>query len=83
MLKFSRVHEQEADRLGLIFMMMAGFDGKEAAEVWVRMSQQNTAGKKGIAILSTHPTNTSRIKDLQAYLPTANKLAAQFNNGKR
>ena len=83
MLKFSRVHEQEADRLGLIFMIMAGFDGKEAAEVWVRMSQQNTAGKKGIAILSTHPTNTSRIKDLQAYLPTANKLAAQFNNGKR
>lgn len=83
MLKFSRVHEQEADRLGLIFMIMAGFDGKEAAEVWVRMSQQNTTSKKGVAILSTHPTNTSRIKDLQAYLPTANKLAAQFNNGKR
>ena len=78
MLKFSRTHEQEADRLGLVFMIMAGYDGREAAEVWVRMSQKS-GGTGQPEILSTHPSNASRIKDLRAYLPTAKKYAAQYN----
>lgn len=78
-LKFSRVHEQEADRLGLVFMLMAGYDGKEAAEVWVRMSQRS-GGSSQPAILSTHPTNESRIQDLKNYLPTAKKYAAEYNS---
>ena len=78
MLKFSRVHEQEADRLGLVFMLMAGYDGTEAAEVWVRMSKLSK-GKSQPEILSTHPSNASRIQDLRTYLPTARKYAAQFN----
>ena len=78
MLKFSRVHEQEADRLGLVFMIMAGYDGTEAAEVWVRMSEKS-GGKSTPEILSTHPSNESRIQDLRTYLPTAKKLAAQYN----
>lgn len=78
MLKFSRVHEQEADRLGLVFMIMAGYEGTEAAEVWVRMSQRS-GGSSQPAILSTHPTNESRIQDLRNYLPTAKKYAAQYN----
>jgi predicted Zn-dependent protease len=78
MLKFSRVHEQEADRLGLVFMIMAGYEGTEAAEVWVRMSQKS-GGSSQPAILSTHPTNESRIQDLRNYLPTAKKYAAQYN----
>jgi predicted Zn-dependent protease len=79
MLKFSRTHEREADRLGLVFMIMAGYEGTEAAEVWVRMSQKTT-GSKGPEILSTHPTNESRIQDLKSYLPTAKQLAAKFNS---
>lgn len=78
MLKFSRVHEQEADRLGLVFMLMAGYDGTEAAEVWVRMSEKS-GGRSQPAILSTHPTNESRINDLKTYLPTARKYAAKYN----
>ena len=78
MLKFSRVHEQEADRLGLVFMIMAGYDGTEAAEVWVRMSA-NSGGSSQPEILSTHPSNESRIQDLRNYLPTAKKYAAQYN----
>ncbi|WP_298781636.1 M48 family metallopeptidase [uncultured Polaribacter sp.] len=77
-LKFSRVHEQEADRLGLVFMLMAGYEGTEAAEVWVRMSQKSN-GKSQPEILSTHPSNESRIQDLRNYLPTAKKYAAQYN----
>lgn len=78
MLKFSRVHEQEADRLGLVFMLMAGYDGKEAAEVWVRMSAKS-GGSSQPEILSTHPSNESRIQDLRSYLPTAKKYAAEYN----
>ena len=78
MLKFSRVHEQEADRLGLVFMIMAGYNGVEAAEVWVRMSQKSGGGSTP-EILSTHPSNASRIQDLKNYLTTAKKYAAQYN----
>jgi predicted Zn-dependent protease len=78
MLKFSRTHEQEADRLGLVFMIMAGYDGTEAAEVWVRMSEKS-GGSSTPEILSTHPSNASRIQDLKNYLPTARKYATQYN----
>jgi predicted Zn-dependent protease len=78
MLKYSRVHEQEADRLGLVFMIMAGYDGTEAAEVWVRMSEKSN-GKSQPQILSTHPSNAARIQDLRSYLPTAKMYAAKYN----
>ncbi|PQJ80875.1 M48 family metallopeptidase [Polaribacter porphyrae] len=78
MLAFSRTHETEADKLGLVFMIMAGYDGTEAAEVWVRMSER-ASGKQGPEFLSTHPSNDSRIQTLKSYLPEARKLAAKFN----
>ncbi len=78
MLAYSREHEAEADKLGLVFMIMAGYNGEEAAEVWVRMSKK-AKGKKVPQILSTHPSNESRIKALKDYLPEAKRLAAQFN----
>ncbi|MFQ3296983.1 MAG: putative Zn-dependent protease [Polaribacter sp.] len=78
MMKYSRVHEQEADRLGLVFMLMAGYDGREAAEVWVRMSEKSN-GKSQPEILSTHPSNASRINDLRNYLPTAKIYAEKYN----
>lgn len=78
MLPFSRKHETEADKLGLVFMIMAGYNGEEAAEVWVRMSQRS-GGKKPPQFLSTHPSNESRIQTLRAYLPEAKRLAALYN----
>lgn len=78
MLAYSRTHESEADKLGLIFMIMAGYNGAEAAQVWVRMSKR--AGKsKSPEFLSTHPSNESRIAALKAYLPEATALAKKFN----
>lgn len=79
MLPFSRKHETEADKLGLVFMIMAGYNGEEAAEVWVRMSERNKGKKSPPQFLSTHPSNQSRIESLRAYLPEAKRLAAQFN----
>ncbi len=78
MLKFSRTHETEADRLGLVFMLMAGYNGTEASEVWVRMSQR-AGGQAPPEFMSTHPTNQRRIADLRAYLPEAKILAKKFN----
>lgn len=79
MLAFSRTHETEADKLGLVFMIMAGYNGEEAAEVWVRMSERAKGKKAPPQILSTHPSNESRIKTLRAYLPEAKRLAKLYN----
>ncbi|WP_299621929.1 M48 family metallopeptidase [uncultured Tenacibaculum sp.] len=81
MLKFSRTHETEADKLGLVFMIMAGYRGEEAVNVWIRMSEdaQKSGRKAPPEFLSTHPHNQTRIADLKAYLPTAKQLAAKYN----
>ncbi|MDO9261788.1 MAG: M48 family metallopeptidase [Flavobacteriaceae bacterium] len=77
MLKYSRVHETEADRLGMVFMIMAGYNPQEAVNVWVRMSANG--GNNMPEFLSTHPSHETRIADLKAYMPTAINLAAKYN----
>lgn len=72
-LPFSRLQESEADRMGLIFMAMAGYDPKEAPEFWQRMAQANKGGGQPPEFLSTHPSNERRIADLQASIPEAMK----------
>ncbi|MGB1448609.1 MAG: M48 family metallopeptidase [Flavobacteriaceae bacterium] len=70
LLPFSRKHEIEADKIGLELMTIAGYDPKEAANVWRRM-QANATGKKVPEILSTHPSSERRIKQLEAHIPHA------------
>ncbi len=69
MLKFSRQHESEADKIGLIFMAMAGYDPREAPKFWERMSEQSSGQPP--EWLSTHPSHDTRIQDLNAALPEA------------
>lgn len=72
MLPFSRLQESEADRMGLIFMAMAGYDPREAPAFWQRMAQQSQGGSPP-EFLSTHPSHERRISDLQAAIPEAMK----------
>jgi predicted Zn-dependent protease len=72
MLPFSRLHETEADKLGMIFMAMAGYDPSEAPAVWSRMIEINK-GPKPPEFLSTHPGDKTRIENIRAYVPTAIK----------
>lgn len=72
MLKFSRQHESEADRIGLIFMAIAGYDPREAPKFWERMSS-GSSGQKPPEWLSTHPSDETRISDLNKYMSKALK----------
>jgi predicted Zn-dependent protease len=77
MLKYSRVHETEADRLGMVFMIMAGYQPKEAVNVWIRMSE--LGGQQPPEFLSTHPSHETRIKNLTDYIPEATMIAKKAN----
>lgn len=79
MLAFSRTHETEADKLGMVFMIMAGYQPREAVNVWIRMSKRSDTEKSPPEFLSTHPSNQSRIKVLNDYIPTAVAYAKKFN----
>jgi predicted Zn-dependent protease len=72
MLPFSRLHESEADKLGLIFMAMAGYDPHEAPKFWQRMDAM-PGSQPAPEWMSTHPSHETRIEDLNAYMPHAMK----------
>lgn len=70
MLPYSRLHENEADKLGMIFMAMAGYDPNEAVHFWTRMAQMS-GGASVPELLSTHPSNDTRIRKIKEALPEA------------
>ncbi len=71
-LPYSRLHETESDKLGLIFMAMAGYDPHAAVGVWERFAEAK-GGKGPPEILSTHPNDQTRIQNLKAFMPKALK----------
>ena len=70
-LKYSRNHESEADHMGLIFAAMAGYDPQVAVSFWQRMSQ--LSGNKPSEFLSDHPSDATRIRQIQGWMPEALK----------
>lgn len=70
-LKYSRDNETEADRMGLIFAAMAGYDPNKAIDFWKRMAALSTSTKS--EIFSDHPSDEKRIAALQQVIPEAMK----------
>lgn len=71
LLPYSRRHELEADRIGLILMARAGYDPRLAIPFWQRMG--NVGGERPPEFLSTHPAPERRIEDIRTEMPEALK----------
>ncbi len=69
----SRKQESEADKLGLIFMAMAGYNPNEAVAFWKRMAEAGKDAQKPPQFVSTHPSDATRIADLEHNMPKAMK----------
>ena len=69
MLPFSRKQESEADRMGLIFLVMAQYDVNEAVSFWQRMAE--AGGSKPMEFMSTHPSDENRIAKIKEEIPEA------------
>jgi predicted Zn-dependent protease len=70
LLPFSRKHESEADYIGVLLAADAGYDPREAVRIWERMAAASGGGAQP-EFLSTHPTNETRIADLNRWMPEA------------
>src|SRR3990172_7241588 len=72
-LPYSRLHESEADQMGLIYMARAGYDPEAAVGFWQRFSEYNrqSGGGSVPTLLRTHPVDATRIRQLQELMPRA------------
>jgi predicted Zn-dependent protease len=57
---FSRSHEYEADRLGLVYAARAGYEPQAAMRFWDRMEARHGRGGGPPSFLSTHPSHGDR-----------------------
>jgi len=79
LLPFSRKHELEADHWGLNWAAMAGYNPQEGIGLWQRMERASN-GNKPPEFLSTHPSETNRIEQLQKFMPEAMKYYKPMGN---
>jgi metalloendopeptidase OMA1, mitochondrial len=71
LLPWSRTQESEGDHLGLIYMAKAGYDPHAARDLWVRMAEASRGSSRPPEFLSTHPSEATRIRQIEAWLPEA------------
>jgi predicted Zn-dependent protease len=82
LMPYSRIQESEADLLGLELMAKAGFNPRESTRLWVNMGR--AGGGQPPEFLSTHPSHSTRISELNAHMPVALQLQSRARaQGKR
>jgi Zn-dependent protease with chaperone function len=73
-LTYSRTDETQADGLGLIMSAQAGYDPRAGITLWEKMMKASGGGPP--KLLSTHPTNADRIRDIEGRLPRVQPMYA-------
>ena len=76
LMPYSRVHESEADMIGVDLMARAGFDPRQSIDLWQKM-ERASQGRQPIEFMSTHPSHATRIQDLEKHMPQAMGLFQQ------
>lgn len=76
LLPFSRKHESEADRIGLLLLAKACYDPREAPKLWQRMGE-NKGGGASSEFASTHPSPQTRIEQFTEWMPEALSIYEQ------
>lgn len=77
MLPFSRSHESEADKIGLILMAIAGYNPEASVPFWKRMGEAS-GGQEPAEFMSTHPSHNTRVSNLTKWIPEAKVEAAKY-----
>lgn len=80
LMPYSRAQETEADVLGLQLMAQAGFNPQEAVSLWYNMAA-SSKGNQPLELLSTHPSDQTRINKLQSLIPQVEPLYQQTQAG--
>lgn len=78
-LRHSRLHETEADRIGVELSARAGYDPRAAITLWQKMAKVSGSGGSP-EFLSTHPSAETRIQDLQDY---SNRVMPLYTPGRK
>lgn len=81
-LPYSRSHELEADKIGLIIIAMAGYNPETAVPFWERMAASSQGGRPP-QFLSTHPAEKERIDKIKSALPEVMKYYKPYAGGKK
>jgi metalloendopeptidase OMA1, mitochondrial len=72
-LPWGRKQESEADHIGLVLMAKAGYDPHAARDLWMRMAAASQGSSRPPEFLSTHPSEETRIKQIEEWIPEAMK----------
>jgi predicted Zn-dependent protease len=77
-LPYSRLNEDEADEIGLIYAAKAGYDPGAGITFWRRMMEASQGKAKLPPFLSTHPTDEWRIEHIQSLIPKILPVFEQY-----
>jgi predicted Zn-dependent protease len=69
-LPYSRVHEYEADYIGLMLMAKAGYYPRAALSFWEKFGEKDN-DQRLLELLSTHPMSKKRLEEMKTMLPKA------------